>query len=251
MKLAAAAVTALLWLGLSTSAQAAPPASAGGSTSAKASTSGASGSAKGSSSGSGSGYDWPDFVYGGNSISVMLPFQIAFVGYEPRVRLGIQYDRQLYKRHWVHIGIAGLLDRGNHTTFGETPCGREDIIGDRVCEGGTVAGFDGYLGYTHKFYIEKHPYLVPQARAGVGAGFWKYPRIGGAQLQDIDKSWTMSGRLGGGLRVFLTRDFSVGLDVNFAIGFTRNFSQPAGESRQKATRFLFGMEVLPGIEYRF
>lgn len=251
MKLAAAATTALLWLGLSSSAQAAQPTSAGGSTSAKVSTSGAGGSAKGSGKGSGSGYDWPDFVYGGNAISAMLPFQIAFVGYEPRVRLGIQYDRQLYKRHWVHVGIAALLDRGNHRTFKEVPCGREDVIGDRVCEGGTVAGFDGYLGYTYKFHLDERPWLVPMVRAGAGAGFWKYPRIGGAQLQDIERSWTMSGRLGGGLRVFLMRDLAVGMDVNFALGFTRNFSRPPNEDLQKATAFLFGMELLPAVEYRF
>lgn len=248
MKIAAAAASALLWLGLSASAQAASPA-AGGSTSAKASTSGASASSKGS--GPSSGYDWPDFVYGGNAISVMLPFQIAFVGYEPRVRLGLQYDRQLYKRHWVHLGVAALLDRGNHRTFEETPCGRADVIGDKVCEAGAVAGFDGYLGYTYKFYLDKRPFLVPMVRAGAGAGFWKYPRIGGAQRQDLDKSWSLSGRLGGGMRVFLTRDLSVGMDLNLALGFTRNFSQPAGASLQKTTAFLFGMEVLPAVEYRF
>jgi hypothetical protein len=251
MKLAVAATSAVLWLGLSTSAQAAQPSSTGGSTSAKVSTSGASSSGKASSSGPSSGYDWPDFVYGGNAISVMLPFQIAFVGYEPRVRLGLQYDRQLYKRHWVHIGVAALLDRGNHRTFKEDPCGREDVIGEKVCQAGSVAGFDGYLGYTYKFYLEDRPYIVPMVRAGAGAGFWKYPRIGGAQRQDLDKAWSLSGRLGGGLRVFLMRDLAVGLDLNLALGFTRQFISPAGEDLRKSSAFLFGMEVLPALEYRF
>jgi hypothetical protein len=252
MKLAVAAVSALLWLGLCANARAAP-ASAAPSSGAKGSASvGVDKSgAKSSSSSSSSGYDWPDFVYGGNAVSLMLPFQIGLVGYEPRVRLGLQYDRQLYKRHWVYIGVASLLDRGDHATFKEKPCGREDVEGERICQPGAVAGFDAYAGWTYKFFVEKRPYLVPLFRAGLGGGFWKYPRIGGALQQDIDRTWSLSARVGSGLRVFLLRDLAVGMDLNFAIGFGRHRSDPVAMGIDRKTTFLLGLELLPNVEYRF
>lgn len=257
MRLIALAASALLWLGYSAAAEAAQPSSGGasqgsgqGSKGASASGSVGTSGAKGSSSSS--GYEWPDFVYGGNAIQVMLPFQIGIVGYEPRVRIGLQYDRQLYKRHWFHIGAASLLDRGDHKTFGENPCGREMVTGDKICEPGTVAGFDGYVGYTYKFYVEKRPYVVPLLRAGVGGGFWKYPSVSKEfQHQDRDLTWTLSGRLGSGARLFLTRDLAVGFDVNFSVGFARHRDAPLNVDHEWISDFLLGIEILPAAEYRF
>ena len=57
-----------------------------------------------------SGFELPERVYGGNAISALMPAQVAFVGYMPRVRLGFQYDRQLFKEHWAYVGVAALFD---------------------------------------------------------------------------------------------------------------------------------------------
>jgi hypothetical protein len=245
MKLAVAIGSLLLAAGSSATAGAAPPA-AGGSAKAEVGTSGASSSASGSG-----GREWPDFVYGGNAIGAALPVQVAFVGYEPRVRFGVSYERQLYKRHWVHLGFAGLLDRGDHHTFGERPCERQEVDGDRICKPGTVAGLDAWLGYTHKFHVEEHPWVVPLVRAGVGGGYWRYPRLNQTLNQDIERSWTLGARLGGGVRIFPTRDFGVGLDLDFQVGFLRDRSEPIDADASWDTRFLFGLAVLPAVEYRF
>ena len=41
-----------------------------------------------------------------------------------------------------------------------------------ICEPGTVAGFDGQIGYVHGVHLEEHPRLVPLLCVGDGAGFW-------------------------------------------------------------------------------
>jgi hypothetical protein len=243
MKLASIVVGGLLSLAWSAVAHAAQPASAGGSV--KVDKSGAS------TSGNSGGFAWPDFVYGGNAFSLLLPLQIGLVGYEPRARLALQYDRQLYKRHWFYLGGAGLFDRGNHKTFGENPCGRMGIGGAHICEPGAVAGFDAYLGYVYKAYVKKRPYLVPIIRAGVGGGGWWYPRIGGALHQDRYKTWTLSGRVGGGLRIFLLRELGVGFDANLSVGFARHEDRPNGMEPEKVSDFLLGLELLPNVEWRF
>ena len=209
------------------------------------STSGASGSSKGKSG----GFEWPERVVSGNAIALITPLQFGFVGYMPRVRLGIQYDYQLHRPNWLHVGVAALFDRGGFSTFGLDGCG----LGDQgACTSGTVAGFDLWAGYTYKWYLEKHPFVVPFARGSVGGGWWKYPTIGGSRNQSIDWSGSGSLRLGGGVRLFLLDQLGLGLDLAFTIGFTRSREQGLAAEATHVTRFLFGMEILPLIvEYRF
>ena len=113
------------------SAEAAPGVSVGG----QVGTQGAQGSA--SSSGRKAGYKWPERVVAGNAISLLLPVQVGFVGYLPRVRIGWENFR---------------LDE----------CGLDSATG--VCNRGTVAGFDVYAGYAHKWFLRDRPWLVPIAR---------------------------------------------------------------------------------------
>jgi hypothetical protein len=232
-------------LGLATasaSASAAPGVSVGG----KVDTSGAKGGAKGS--GGGDGFELPERVVGGNAISALLPLQVGFAGYLPRVRIGFQYDRQIQKAHWIYLGVAVLLDRAGWQNFRLPGCGD----GNFGCEKGTVAGFDIYGGYAHKFYLKDNPYLVPIVRAGLGGGRWWLPDITGAREQERVTTWTMNVRGGGGLRLFLTNDMALGLDVNLVIGFTRSKDVPLSMPATKVTNFLIGMEILPLLfEYRF
>ncbi|MCB9700613.1 MAG: hypothetical protein H6711_01840 [Myxococcales bacterium] len=240
------ALTLALGLGVSASAQAAP--ASGLSAQGQVGTSGARGSASGPKKSS--GFELPERVYEGNAISALMPVQVGFLGYMPRVRLGFQYDRQLYKQQWVYIGVAALFDRGDFQTFKQPTCGLGNS--DTVCGKGTVAGVDGWLGWAYKFYLAANPYLVPIARVGVGGGWWKYPKLGGPRLQALESSWSLSVRGGGGLRLFLMEDLAIGLDVNLAIGFTRSKSTPLAMPTQHQSDFLLGMEILPLIvEYRF
>lgn len=226
---------------LTSSAAAAAPVTVGG----KASTSGF----KGNSSGKPKGFKLPTRVAQGNAISLLMPVQVGFAGYMPRVRIAVQYDRQIVKSHWAHIGLATLLDRGDYDNF-RTECNLGNSAGS--CNRGTVAGFDVYAGYGHKWYLEEHPYLVPIARASVGGGYWKYPSVFGSREQARESSWTLSVRPGGGLRFFPITDLGIGLDVNFVLGFTRSRDVPLSSAVEKHTNFLFGMEILPLIiEYRF
>ncbi len=223
-------------------AEAAPAVSAGG----KFGTQGAQGSAKGK----GGGFKLPERVAQGNAISLLMPVQIGFAGYMPRVRIGFQYDRQIVKAHWVYVGAAALLDRGDFDTFKLDECGLGDSAGS--CNKGTVAGFDIFAGYAHKWYLRDNPYLVPIARGAIGGGAWWYPDIGGSRQQARESSWTMSVRPGGGLRLFLLEDLALGVDINFVLGFTRSKDRPLAMPVVKDTGFLFGMEILPLIvEYRF
>ena len=226
-------------------AEAAPGVSVGG----QVGTQGAQGSA--SSSGRKAGYKWPERVVAGNAISLLLPVQVGFVGYLPRVRIGFQYERQLLKAHWVYIGVAGLFDRAGWENFRLDECGLDSATG--VCNRGTVAGFDVYAGYAHKWFLRDRPWLVPIARGALGGGWWKYPDVGGGSRQQVREStWTLNLRGGGGLRVFPIANLGLGVDVNVVLGLTRSTDAPLAAPRTKSGKFLLGMELLPlVVEYRF
>lgn len=232
-----------LALALLPQAAGAAPVSAGG----QVSTQGASGSASGPKRG---GFQWPENIIGGNALTALLPVQIGFAGYVPRVRIGLQYERQLYKAHWAYVQLASLLDRGDWQNFRLPTCGLGMSIGS--CEKGTVAGFDLTVGYAHKWFLKDNPYLVPIARVGLNGGAWWYPRIGESREQSRIRSWSMSVRGGGGLRVFLLRNLALGLDLNLILGFTISKDQPLSQQPETNANFLIGMEILPLlVEYRF
>lgn len=234
------ALAVLLGLALTSAPASAAPVKIGG----KVDSSGA----KGSSSGGPKGFELPERVVGGNAISALLPLQVGFAGYLPRVRIGFQYDRQIQKAHWIYFGVAVLLDRAGWSNFRLPDCGGANF----GCEKGTVAGFDVYAGYAHKFYLKDNPYLVPIVRGGLGGGRWWLPDLGGSREQIRDTTWTMNLRGGGGVRLFLLTDLALGVDVNLVIGFTRSTDIPYSGDKTKATNFLIGMEILPLlVEYRF
>ncbi len=219
------------------------------STSGKAGTGGTSGSARGKGPKS-SGFELPERVYEHNAISALMPAQVGFINFMPRVRIGFQYDRQLFKQHWAYIGVAALFDRGNYRTFGESFCGLGSS--SATCGKGTVAGVDAWAGWAYKFLLADNPYLVPIARVGVGGGWWKYPKLSGTRLQALERSWSLSVRGGGGVRLFLLEDLAIGLDLNLVIGFTRSTKRELAMETERFSRFLLGMEILPLIvEYRF
>lgn len=236
--------TLLCALALLPRAAEAAPVTVGG----KASTTGGT---SGSASGPGkSGFELPENIIGGNAITALLPVQVGFAGYLPRVRIGFQYERQLYKAHWVYVQIAGLLDRGDWHTFRLPECGLGASEGS--CNRGTVAGFDLGLGYAHKWFLKEHPYLVPIARVGLNGGAWWYPYITESRQQARERTWSLSVRGGGGLRIFLLRNLALGLDVNLVLGFTISRDRPLARPPETNANFLIGMEVLPLIvEHRF
>jgi hypothetical protein len=197
----------------------------------------------------------PDFVYGGNALSLQMPLQFGLASYLPRARIGLQYDYQLMGQHWAYGQVSGLFDRGNWDTFRLDDCGLEDVAG--ACGKGRVAGFELAGGYAYKFYLEEMPYLVPYAHAGLGWGLWGYPKIGGGREQDRVRSSTLHIRAGGGARFFLLRYLGIGVDLNLKVGASRHLDAPLQNGAQKAERvksfsFLLGLEVLPLIaEIRF
>jgi hypothetical protein len=224
---------------------------ASGQTGAQASL-GAQPSSASNASNASSGFTWPERVISGNAIAVMMPLQVAFVGYMPRIRIGVQYDYQLDLPHWLHIGIAALFDRGDFETFKLDSCGFGASPPEGSCLPGTVAGFDLWAGYAHKWYLKDSPFLVPFARASLGGGWWKYPKITESRLQSLDWSGSMSLRFGGGARLFLLDYLALGVDAGFTLGFTRSSDVPLGGEAGKVAKFLLGMEISPLIvEYRF
>lgn len=237
-------VVLLAWAASLTLASEALAAPAGGS--ASASTSGAS------ASGSGGGFQPPDFVYGGNALSLLAPIQVGLTpnGYIPRGRIGLQYDRQLHRAHWVHLGVAALFDRGRWSDFRMDRCG---LTGAGSCEVGTTAGMDLWLGYTHKFYIEKRPWIVPILRAGLAGGFWAYPKIGGSREQTRELSWMLGLQAGAGLRFFLLRELAIGLDIEFRPGLAVHRERPPAPAEvDNDPAFILPLQVLPLIvEWRF
>lgn len=198
--------------------------------------------------GKSSKFEWPELVVGGNAISALLPLQFGIVGYLPKGRIGFQYDRQIRRAHWVQVGIGVLFDRGNYRNFRMDSCGLE--MGG--CNAGGVAGVDVYAGYTHKFYLQEMPYIVPLVRGALGYSYFALPDIGGTREQSRIHSSALSLRVGGGVRVFLLSDLALGADVNLPIGLLIHTDQPLGEDRHRETKFLLGIEVLPVVvEYRF
>ncbi len=192
-------------------------------------------------------------VVGGNAISFQAPLQFGIAGYLPRARFTFQYDRQLSRAHWLHVGFALLADRGNYKTFKMDDCGMGDRVG--VCDRGGVFGWDLYAGYSHKFYIRKRPYIVPIVRGSLGFSMFYLPRVGGGdgnREQSRTRSLTLNVRGGGGVRIFLLEELSIGMDLNLPLGFlVHRELPPAGKGRNKG-EFLFGIEVLPlVVEYRF
>jgi hypothetical protein len=250
----------VLWtagLPLAGEALAAPPTSGSGSGSASTS---ASPSATGSKGPGGkyttdpkSGFQLPDFVYGGNAISLLAPIQIGLTpnGYIPRGRIGLQYDRQLHRAHWVHVGVAALFDRGNWDDFRMESCGLEAQIG--TCQAGTTAGMDLAVGYTHKLFIEKKPWIVPTFRLGLAGGFWYYPRLSGTREQTRELSWTLGLQAAAGVRFFLLRELAIGIDVELRPGLGIHRERlPAASKPDNDPAFMLPLQILPLIlEYRF
>jgi hypothetical protein len=233
----------VLSLAASAPAAAAKGASAGG----KIGTSGAKGSADGPSLGN---LVLPERVIGGNAISTLMPLQVGFAGYMPRVRLGFQYDLQLYKQHWAYAGAAALFDRADYRNFRLDECGLAQS--SNSCQRGAVAGFDLWAGWAYKFYLPEFPFLVPIARVGLGGGWWKYPNLSGSRQQTVDSAWSMSVRGGGGVRFFLLQDLALGVDLNLVLGFKVTKDIPLNGDTTKKGGFLLGMEILPLLlEYRF
>lgn len=240
-------LASLLWaagLPLATKALAAPPS---GNASASAST-----SKPNTASGSSSGFTLPDFVYGGNAVSLLAPIQVGLTpnGYIPRGRIGLQYDRQLHRAHWVHVGVAALFDRGSWRDFRMDSCGLTQI---GTCQAGTTAGMDLWLGYTYKVYVEKHPWIVPTLRAGLAGGFWAYPRIGGTREQTRELSWMLGLQAGAGVRFFLLRELALGIDIEFRPGLVVHRERAAGAAESdNDPAFILPLQVLPLlVEYRF
>lgn len=244
--LSAAAVLALFAWAVPSSAMAAPV-KAGGSLSTD----------KGaSSSRSGGKYAWPPLVIAGNGISFLAPLQIGAVGYLPKARFAFQYDRQIRRAHWLHVGAAFVADRGSHKNF-RMKCGLEDAAGNPPldkCGKGSVLGYDLYAGYSHKFFLQNKPWLVPIVRGSVGFSWWKLPAIKGGpdtREQARTNSWTLNLRPGGGIRVFPVSNLGVGADVNIPIGFLVHTDEPA-TGKDRSGGFLLGFEILPLVgEFRF
>lgn len=242
---AAPALAFLLTAGAAAIAHAGP---AGGSAGGSVSTSGAKGSS------GGSGYDWPELVVAGNAVQFLAPLQFGIVGYLPKARFGFQYDRQLIKAHWLHVGVAILADRAGWENFRMGSCGLEDQ--SDACDKGGVVGFDIYAGYTHKFFIRKKPFIVPYVRGSIGYTFFALPKVGGGdgnREQTRTRSQGMSIRPGGGFRIFLLDTLGIGMDVALPLGFLVHRSLEDGaEDYGRDTTFLLGIEVLPlALEYRF
>jgi hypothetical protein len=207
----------------------------------------------GKSSGGGN-YDWPELVVGGNAISFLSPFQIGAVGYLPKGRFSFQYDRQLspkLARHWIHLGTSLLFDRGGWENFRLPSCD----VADFSCRKGGVLGFDVYAGYTHRFFLQKKPWLVPHLKASVGFAWWALPKVGGGReerQQERFRSWTLNVRPGAGLRIFLLDQLGIGMDLNIPVGFLVHTNAPSGGGLDKSGEFLLGFEILPlMLEYRF
>lgn len=236
---------------LASVAQAAPPASSKPSSNST----GARGSSGpgGSYTTSNSGFQVPDFVYGGNSISLLAPIQFGLTpnGYIPKGRIGLQYDRQLHRAHWLHLGLAAIFDRGDWQTFRMDSCGLEMQVG--TCQPGTTAGMDIWVGYSHKLFIEKRPWIVPTFRVGVAGGFWYYPRLSGTREQTRELSWMLGLQAAMGLRFFLLRELAIGIDVELRPGFVIHRERPFGASEpDNDPAFILPLQALPLIlEYRF
>jgi len=222
---------------------------AGGSASGSVGTSGVSGSRSGKKT----GYDWPERVVAGNGISFLAPLQFGLVSYLPKARFAFQYDRQIRKGHWFHIGVAALFDRGDFNNFRMDDCGLGTTSG--VCDKGGVVGVDVYAGYTYKFFLANRPWLVPFVRGSIGYTFFDLPKVGGGagnREQARVHSQGMTIRPGGGIRVFLLDQLGIGADLGLPLGFLVHKLRNENGDEGRDSAFLLGIEVLPlVVEYRF
>ncbi len=202
-------------------------------------------------------WDPPEVVYGGNAVSVLAPFQIGIVGYLPKARVGLAYDRQIEKAHWLHVQAAFLADRGDFRNFRMDACGFEEADGSipaGLCEPGSVLGVDAVLGYTHKFYLPERSYLVPFVRAGIGISWWKLPRLrGGDANREQIRTDTLALYVlpAGGLRWFVTSDVGLGVEVGLPIGGAIHRELPKTGNVRRRGGFLLGIQTLLGLEIRF
>lgn len=204
---------------------------------------------------------WPERVIGGNAVSFIAPFQVGAVGFLPKGRFSLQYDRQLsaaLARHWIHVGASFLFDYGDWDNFRLddcTPLPAND--GDGSCGRGGVVGYDIYAGYAHRFFIKKYPFLVPHLKGSVGFAWWALPDVGGGaggRYQSRYKSWTLNLRPGGGLRIFIADQIGLGMDVNIPIGFLvhTDVSSDGLQTESRSGGFLLGFEIMPLLlEFRF
>ncbi|NVB38343.1 hypothetical protein G6O69_10925 [Pseudenhygromyxa sp. WMMC2535] len=195
----------------------------------------------------------PDFVYGGNALSFMGPFQIGLTpkGFVPRGRFAFQYDRQLFRAHWLHVNAGIAFDRGDWQTFGMDSCGLESQSG--TCEPGGVVGMDVSAGYTHKLFIEAKPWIVPTFRVGLTGGFWKLPRVGSSREQTRELSWTLGIQAAAGVRFFLLRELALGIDLELRpqLAVHRERADGAVDPDNQAA-FVLPLQITPLIlEYRF
>lgn len=190
----------------------------------------------------------PDFVVGGNAVTLQMPVQLSTGGYIPRWRFSLGYQRQIFRKHWAFAQVSGLLDRGNWERFGSKNCGIVAITG--VCEKGGVKGFEAAIGYEYRFFLSDYPYLVPSVRAGVGFASWTYPHKNGSRMQARESAWSMDVRVGAGIRWFLTHQVGVGMDFNVKGGLVRHKDRPvlanalAGQTTHDNDGFV-GFEILP------
>ncbi|MBX7082120.1 MAG: hypothetical protein K1X88_23130 [Nannocystaceae bacterium] len=246
--LVAAAAAAL---GLAAPAAAAP---AGGSASVQVG-GGKPASASSSSSGKKSKYDWPEVVLAGNAVSFLAPLQFGLVGYLPKARFAFQYDRQIRKGHWFHLGVGALFDRGDWKNFRQKSCGI-DATGNGICNEGGVVGVDVYAGYTYRFYLAKKPWFVPYVRGTIGYSFFDLPTVGGGEgnfKQARIHTSAVSIRPGGGFRIFPWEQLGFGMDLALPIGFLVHRERPdPDQALRRRGGFLLGLEVLPiVVEFRF
>ncbi len=199
----------------------------------------------------------PERVIGGNALSVLLPFQIGVVSYLPKAKVALQYDRQFNKAHWGYVAAGFLADRGNYENFRMKRCGFETAMGNTpqgLCNNGGVAGFDLALGYVHKFYVAKHPWIVPFTRVGAGFAWWKLPSVkGGESARNQIRTSTAAINLqpAGGIRIFITGDVALGMEIQVPLGVAIHRVVTQGGSKRNEASFLLGIATLLGLEYRF
>lgn len=197
----------------------------------------------------------PDFVVGGNALTLQMPVQLSVGGYIPRWRFALGYQRQIFRNHWAFVQATGLLDRGDWERFGSEDCGIARVEG--ICEKGGVAGFEFAAGYEYRFFLQDFPYLVPSARAALGFSRWRYPQRKGSRMQARERAWSLDLRVGAGIRWFLTHQLGVGVDLNIKTGWVQHRDRPVLANAMpvqpvKKNEAFLAFEILPLCgEFRF
>ena len=128
-----------------------------------------------------------------------------------------------------------------------TPCS------SGTCQAGTTAGMDMAVGYTHKLFIEKKPWIVPTFRLGVVGGFWYYPRLSGTREQTRELTGMLGVQAAAGVRFFLLRELAIGIDVELRPGLGIHRERlPAATKPDKDPAFMLPLQITPLIlEWRF